>query len=115
MDSYSTHICALIRGTVLLPLPLLLLLLQLLDALLQYVGPEVALKVWQLLGAGQPVLCCLLEDVLNDKQGECLSASNGGHAHACPPSYHGIKDILYFPSFKIKKREKAPAAVQQLS
>lgn len=65
--SYSTHICALVGGTVLLPLPLLLLLLQLLDTLLQYVGPEVTLKVWQLLGTGQPVFCCLLEDVLRER------------------------------------------------
>ncbi len=68
MDSYSTHICALIGGAVLLPLSLLLLLLQLLDTLFQYVGPEVALKVWQLLGTGQSVLCRLLEDVLRDKE-----------------------------------------------
>lgn len=70
MDSFypTTHICALVGGTVLLSLPLLFLLLQLLDALLQYVGPEVTLKVWQLLGTGEPVLCCLLEDVLRDKR-----------------------------------------------
>lgn len=68
VDSYSTHICALVGGAVLLPLPLLFLLLQLLDTLLQHVGPEVALKVRQLLGTGQPVLCCLLEDVLRDKE-----------------------------------------------
>lgn len=72
-DSYSTHICALIGGTVLLPLPLLLLLLQLLDALLQHVGPKVALKVWQLLGTSQTVLCCLFEDVLKDKEGRQTS------------------------------------------
>lgn len=74
LDSYSTHVCALIGGTVLLPLPLLLLLLQLLDALLQHVGPEVALKVRQLLGAGQPVLCGLLEDVLRGSRDEGSSA-----------------------------------------
>lgn len=67
-DSHSTHICAFIGGTVLLPLPLLLLLLQLLNTLFQYVGPEVTLKVWQLLGTSQPVLCCLLEDVLRDRR-----------------------------------------------
>lgn len=65
----STHICALIRGAVLLPLPLLLLLFQFLDALLQDVRPEVALKVWQLLGTGQPVFCCLLENVLKGWRG----------------------------------------------
>lgn len=61
----STHICALIGRAVLLPLPLLFLLLQLLDALLEHVGPEVAFEIWQLLGARQPVFCCLLEDILN--------------------------------------------------
>lgn len=60
----STHVCALIGGTVLLPFPLLLLLLQLFNTLLQYIGPKVTLKVWQLLCTGQPVFCCLLEDVL---------------------------------------------------
>ncbi|TNN55640.1 hypothetical protein EYF80_034156 [Liparis tanakae] len=42
--------------------------LALLDALLEDVGPEVALKVRQLLGTGETVLCSLLEDVLRDKQ-----------------------------------------------
>lgn len=55
---------ALIGGAVLLPLSLLFLLLKLLDTLLQDIGPEVTLKIWQLLGTGQPVLCCLLENVL---------------------------------------------------
>lgn len=64
----STHVCALVAGAVLLSLPLLLFLLQLLDAFFQDVGPEVALKVRQLLGAGQPVLRGLLEDVLKDKK-----------------------------------------------
>lgn len=63
-----THVCALVAGAVLLSLPLLLLLLQLLDALFQDVGPEVALKVRQLLGAGQPVLRSLLEDVLKERK-----------------------------------------------
>ncbi len=53
---------------VLLLLPLLLLLLQLLDALLQHVGPEVAFKVRQLISAGQTILCRLLEDVLRGRQ-----------------------------------------------
>lgn len=61
-----THVCALIAGAVLLSLPLLLFLLQLFNALLQDVGPEVALKVRQLLGAGQSVLRGLLEDVLKE-------------------------------------------------
>lgn len=60
----NAHISAFAGGTVLLPLPLLFLLLQLLYALLQYIWPKVALKIWQLLGAGQPVLSRLLKDVL---------------------------------------------------
>lgn len=60
----STHICALAGGAVLLPLPLLLLLFQLLDALLEHVGPEVPFEVRQLLGTRQPVFCRLLENVL---------------------------------------------------
>jgi len=59
-----SHINALVGRAVLLPLPLLLLLLQLFDALLQHIGPEVSLKVRQLVGAGQTILCRLLEDVL---------------------------------------------------
>ena len=48
-------------------LPLLLLLLQLLDALLQHVRPEVAFEVRQLISAGQTVLRRLLEDVLGGR------------------------------------------------
>lgn len=62
---HLTHLCRLTRGRVLLLLPLLLLLLELLDALLQYIRPKVTLKVRQLIGTGQPVFCCLLENVLN--------------------------------------------------
>lgn len=68
MTDTHTYIGTLIAGTVLLPLPLLLLLLQLLDTLLQDVGPEVALEVRQLLGAGQAVLRCLFEDILRKKK-----------------------------------------------
>ena len=68
MERLSTYICALVGGTVLLPLPLFFLLLQLLDTLLQYIGPEVALEVRQLLGTCQSVLCRLLEDVLKEKK-----------------------------------------------
>lgn len=74
-----TYICAFIGGIVFLSLPLLFLLLQLLDALLKYIGPEVTFKVWKLLGTSQTVLCCLLEDVLSDKGGEednCTCANN---------------------------------------
>ena len=57
------------RGSrVLLLLPLLLLLLQLLDALLQHVGPEVAFEVRQLVSAGQTVLRRLFEDVLRGRE-----------------------------------------------
>lgn len=62
-----THIGAFVGSVVLLSLPLLLLLLQLLNALLKHVGPEVALKVRQLLGARQSIFCCLLEDVLCER------------------------------------------------
>lgn len=52
----------------LLLLSFLLLLLQLLNALLQHVRPEVPLKVGQLLGAGEPVFSCLFQNVLeNDR------------------------------------------------
>lgn len=49
---------------VLFLLPLLLLLLQLLNAFLQHVGPEVAFEVGHLVGTGNTVLRGLLEDVL---------------------------------------------------
>lgn len=62
--SCQSHINALVGCAVLLPFSLLLLLLQLLDALLQHIRPKVTLKVRQLLSTGQTVLSCLLEDVL---------------------------------------------------
>lgn len=49
--SQHSYINALIGSAVLLPFPLLLLLFQLFDALLQNIRPEVTLKVRQLLGA----------------------------------------------------------------
>lgn len=58
------YIDALVGSTVLLPFPLLLLLFQLFDALLQHIGPEIALKVRQLFGTGQAILRRLLEDIL---------------------------------------------------
>lgn len=58
------YINTLIGSAVLLPFPLLFLLLQLFDALLQNIRPKVTLKVRQLLGTGQTVLCRLLEDIL---------------------------------------------------
>lgn len=62
------HLRSFSGSRVLLLLPLLLFLLQLLDALFQHVGPEVAFKVRQLISAGQAVLCCLFEDVLRERQ-----------------------------------------------
>lgn len=62
------YLCGLTGRGALLLLPLLLLLLQLLNALLQHVRPEVPLKVGQLLGAGKPVFSCLFQNVLeNDR------------------------------------------------
>lgn len=63
-----SHLRSFTGSCVLLLLPLLLFLLQLLDALLQHIGPEVAFKVWQLISAGQAVLCRLFEDVLKGRQ-----------------------------------------------
>lgn len=62
-----THIGAFIGSVVLLSLPLLLLLLQLLNTLLKHVGPEVTLKVRQLLGARESIFRGLLEDVLCER------------------------------------------------
>lgn len=63
-----THINALAGSAVFFSLPLLLLLLQFLDALFEYVGPEIPLEVGQLLGTGQTVFSGLLEDVLHKEQ-----------------------------------------------
>lgn len=63
--NHLTHLGCLGGGCVLLLLSLLLLLLQFLDALLQYIRPKVSLKVRQFVGTGQPIFCCLLENVLN--------------------------------------------------
>lgn len=70
-----SYINALIGCAVLLSFALLLLLLELLDALLQHIGPKVTLKVRQLLGTGQTVFSRLLEDVLWGwtKKNCCLS------------------------------------------
>lgn len=62
-----THVSAFIGSVVLLPLSLLLFLLQLLNTLLKHIGPEVTLKVRQLLGARQSIFSCLLEDVLCER------------------------------------------------
>jgi hypothetical protein len=84
------HLGGLAGGAVLLPLALLLLLLQLLDALLQDVGPEVALKVWQLFGAGEPVLRGLFEDVLQDRGKTGITNSVGlGDGETVPWHYWG--------------------------
>ena len=77
----SSHLRCVGAGYVLLLLPLFRLLFQLLDALLQHVGPEVPLKVGHLVGPRQTVLCRLLEDVLEKNIGEedyfkCLMDTN---------------------------------------
>lgn len=59
-----SYIDTLTACAVLLSFPFFLLLLQLLDALLQYIRPEVTLKVRQLLGTCQTVFRGLLEDIL---------------------------------------------------
>lgn len=62
--SLRSYINTLVGSAVFLSFPFLLLLLQFFDALFQHVGPEVTLEVRQLLGTGQTIFCCLLEDVL---------------------------------------------------
>lgn len=59
-----SYINTLVACAVFLPFPLLLLLLQLFDALLQHIWPKVTLKVRQLLGTCQTIFCRLLEDIL---------------------------------------------------
>lgn len=59
-----SYIDALAACAVLLSFPLLFLLLQLFDALLQYIGPKVTLEVRQLFGTCQTIFCCLLENIL---------------------------------------------------
>lgn len=61
-----THLRCLTSCRTFLLLPLLLLLLQLLNAFFQHIGPEITFKVRQLLGTRQSVLSCLFEDVLVD-------------------------------------------------
>lgn len=49
-------------------LPLFFFLFQLLNALLQHIGPKVTLKIGQFLGTGEPVFSCLFENVLEREQ-----------------------------------------------
>lgn len=59
-----SYINTLTACAVLLSFPLLFLLLQLFDALLQYIGPKVTLEVRQLFGTCQTIFCCLLKNIL---------------------------------------------------
>lgn len=59
-----THLCCFTSCSAFFLLPFLLLLLQLFNAFLQHIGPEITFKVRQLLGTCQPVLSRLFEDVL---------------------------------------------------
>ena len=71
-----TYLCCLRGGCALLLLPFLLLLLQLFNALFKHIRPKITFKVWQLIGTGQPVFCCLLENILNTETQD----SNGNGA-----------------------------------
>lgn len=64
----KTHIHAFIGGAVLLSFPLFLFLLQLFDALLQDIGPEITLKIRQLLCTCQAIFSCLFKDVLGEER-----------------------------------------------
>lgn len=66
MGNVVSHLRCFAYCCVLLFLSLLFLLFQLLDALLQHIGPKVPLKIWKLVCTRQTVLCGLLEDVLSN-------------------------------------------------
>jgi len=63
-----TYINAFTGGVVLLSLPFFLLLFQLFNTFLQHIRPEIAFKIWELLCTGQTILCCLLENVLDEEK-----------------------------------------------
>lgn len=86
------------RGALLL-LPLLFLLLQLLNALLQYVGPEVTLKVGQLLGTGEPVFSCLFEDILESKG----STAEKRDVSGAPVGGTGAEAVLRTPAMNLRR------------